>query len=332
MTQPNIDVTYWGIIGCGHIAETFAESFTATEGGKLYACAATDVARAKKFAAQFGVENVHPSYLALVSDSAIDAVYIATTHNFHFEHIMLCLNHNKHVLCEKPITINAKQARQVQQTAQKRNLLVVEAMWTRFLPAIAALKDVLQQGVIGDIKSMYANFSINRDLPDQHRLLNPALAGGALLDLGIYPITMADIVFDEPPVSAAASAIMTHTGVDQVSNYFLRYTGGKTALLSAGFKQSAPIEAVIHGEKGHIRIPHFLGARSFEVCLDGQSSQQHHYDYVEEHKFMFEINHVNQCLQQGKTDSPLLPLSKSIAIVELMDELRAQFGLVYADD
>lgn len=323
---------YWGMIGCGGIANTFAESFVASEGGHLYACAAGDMTRASDFAKRHKIETVHKDYAALVADDAVDAVYIATTHNFHFEHIMLCLQHNKHVLCEKPLTINAKQAAQVQIEAGQRGLLVMEAVWTRFLPAILALKQTLLAGKIGTVKSMYANFSINRDLPDEHRLLNRDLAGGALLDLGIYPITIADIVFDQTPTRAIASAIMTHTGVDQVSNYMLSYANGATALLSSGFTQSAPVEAIIYGDKGHIRVPNFLAAKSFELHVDEQPQQVLQFDYVDEHKFSFEISHFNACLMQGITDSPLLPLSKSLAIIALMDNLRAQFGLVYADD
>jgi predicted dehydrogenase len=322
----------WGIIGCGHIAKTFTQSFKASKGGYLKSCAASDVERAQNFAAEHGIRHVHASYQALVADSDIDVIYIATTHNFHFAHIMLCLENNKHVLCEKPLTINAKQALQVKKTAEAKGLLVLEAVWTRFLPAIDALKQSLAEGAIGPIKSMYANFSLNRIMADEHRLLNPRLAGGALLDLGIYPITMADIVFDEIPEKAIASAIMTHTGVDEVSNYLLSYMGGKTALLSAGFRQAAPTECLIYGEKGYIRVPHFLGAKGYEICLDGQATQHIQFDYVDEHKFSFEINHVNKCLQDNKSSSELLPLSKSLQLIELMDDLRGQFNLVYPED
>lgn len=323
---------FWGIIGCGHIAHTFADAFAVIPGGRIVACAATNADRSSAFAKQYNISTVHADYASLAADSSIDAVYIATTHNFHFEHIMLCLANNKHVLCEKPITINAKQATQVQAEALKRNLLVVEAVWTRFLPAIQALKAMLSQGVIGNVKSMYANFSLNRALPDEHRLMNPELAGGALLDLGIYPITMADIVFGGAPQSAVASAIMTHTGVDQVSNYLLNFENGATALLSSGFRQSAPIQASIYGDKGYINVPMFLGAKSFDVKLDDQAIQSYHFDYVDEHKFRFEIEHFQQCLQQGLTESPILPLSKSLQIVKLMDNLRAQFALRYEGD
>ncbi|WP_395338263.1 Gfo/Idh/MocA family protein [Ningiella sp. W23] len=322
----------WGMIGCGHIAETFVKSFRAVSNAELCACAASDVERAKAFATEYNIEHVHQSYSALVDDESIDVVYIATTHNFHFEHIMLCLAHNKHVLCEKPLTVNAMQAKLVQVEANKRNLLVVEAVWTRFLPAITALQTSLKEEVIGTIKTVYANFCLNRVLPDEHRLMNLKLAGGALLDLGIYPITFADIVFNAKPVKATASAIMSHTGIDQVSNYLLEFEGGKTALLSAGFRQSAPVEALIYGDKGHIRVPHFLGAREFQVYRDGQEPSIHKYDYNHDDKFSFEIEHLNTCLRQSRYNSEILPLSKSVEIVELMDNLRSQFNLKYTED
>ncbi|MFC4701340.1 Gfo/Idh/MocA family protein [Glaciecola siphonariae] len=322
----------WGLLGCGHIAKTFVRSFHASRGSELLACAASQQSRAEDFAAHFGIPKVHQNYLALVQDESLDVIYIATTHNFHFEHIMLCLKHNKHVLCEKPLTVNAEQARKVKAEASKRNLLVVEAVWTRFLPAINALKHMLDAKVIGQLKSLYANFSLNRVMKDEHRLLNPALAGGALLDLGIYPITFADIVFDQPVVSCKASAVMSHTGVDEVSNYLVAYEGGQTALLSAGFRQSAPIEAIIYGDAGHIKVPHFLGARSIEVYVDGQAPATHDFHFDDDEKFRFEIEHVNDCLKRGLRSSSILPLETSIHMLALMDELRAQFGLKYPDE
>lgn len=327
--KTNSSQIVWGIIGCGHIAQTFATSFKVSQGGVLHACAASESQRANEFAAKHHIPIAHESYSALLSDPTIDAIYIATTHNFHFEQIMACLQHDKHVLCEKPVTINAKQAQQVQLAAQKRGLLVMEAVWTRFLPAIKALKQCIDEGTIGAVKTLYANFSLNRELPDEHRLLNPALAGGALLDLGIYPITIADIVFGQAPISKAATAVISRTGVDEVSNYMLNYPCGGTALLSSSFRQSAPTEAIIYGEKGYIRVPHFLAAKSYEVCIESKSPQSFEFDYNSSHSFRFEIEHFNQCLANKLNQSPILPLSKSVEIMQLMDNLRAQFPLIY---
>lgn len=322
----------WGIIGCGGIAVTFVNSFRNTHGGRLIACAASLQARAETFAQTHNIEKVHENYLALVSDSDIDAVYIATTHNFHFEHIMLCLTHNKHVLCEKPLTVNAQQAKQAQALASEKNLLVLEAVWTRFLPAIEALQKVLRDELIGKVKSIQANFSLNRLMPDEHRLLNPALAGGALLDLGIYPLSLAHIVMGKMPIKASASAIMASTGVDEISNYFLEYDDGVTALLSSGFRQSAPCEAKIYGELGYIEIPQFLGAQSFTLHLDGEAPVVQTYKFEMGTQFSFEIQHVHDCLGRGLSDSPIMPMQTSVDMMTLMDGLRAQFGLVYEAD
>jgi predicted dehydrogenase len=322
----------WGIIGCGGIAETFVNSFKNTRGGSLIACAASLPARAQAFAHTHNIEKVHDNYQALVSDPEIDAVYIATTHNFHFEHIMLCLKHNKHVLCEKPLTVNAEQAKHVRALASEKKLLVVEAIWTRFLPAIKALQKVLRDEVIGKVKSMHANFSLNRIMPDEHRLLNPALAGGALLDLGIYPLTLAHIVMGKMPIKASASAIMASTGVDEVSNYFLEYDDGVTALLSSGFRQSAPCEAKIYGELGYIEVPQFLGAQSFTVYLDKEAPQVQVHNFEMGAQFAFEIQHVHECLERGLSDSPVMSMQTSVDMMVLMDGLRAQFGLVYEAD
>jgi predicted dehydrogenase len=322
----------WGIIGCGAIAETFVNSFRNTHGGSLIACAASLQARAQAFAHTHNIEKVHDHYQALVSDPEIDAVYIATTHNFHFEHIMLCLKHNKHVLCEKPLTVNAEQAKHVQALALEKKRLVVEAVWTRFLPAIKALQKVLSDELIGKVKSIHANFSLNRIMPDEHRLLNPALAGGALLDLGIYPLSLAHIVMGKMPINARASAIMSRTGVDEISNYFLEYDDGVTALLSSGFRQSAPCEAKIYGELGYIEVPQFLGAQSFTVYLDGETPQVQTHKFEQGTQFSFEIQHMHECIGRGLSDSPIMPMQTSVDMMTLMDELRAQFGLVYEAD
>lgn len=326
----------WGVLGCGHIANTFMSSLRNVTKTKAIACAARDISRAKSFAEQYGLTQFFDNYQTMLRQREIHAVYIATTHNFHFEHIMMCLQHGKHVLCEKPLTLNANQARKAFALAKQNNLLLIEAVWTRFLPAILALQSTLAQGVIGNVQCVQANFSLNRELADEHRLNNKQLAGGALLDLGIYPITIADIVFGEVPLNISTSAIKTHTDVDKNSFYTLEYESGAVAQLSAGFRMSGPTYATIMGDKGVIHVPFFLGAKSFTVTLEGEEPVTHEYPFGDQDNFKFEIAHFTQVLletnHEQQIQSDLMPASTSMRVLSIMDTIRQQWGLVYDNE
>jgi predicted dehydrogenase len=329
----------WAVLGCGHIAKTFMSGANNVSHAHVMACASSDADRAKAFAEQFGIAQHFGSYQEMLQERSIHAVYVATTHNFHFENILMCLRNGKHVLCEKPLTLNAEQANQCYKLAKQNKLLLIEAVWTRFLPAISALKEVLNANTIGEVQCVQANFSINRELPETHRLNNPILAGGALLDLGIYPITIADIVFGKTPVNIESQHIKARTGVDKNSFYTLQYECGAVAQLSAGFGMSGLCFANIMGDKGHISIPFFLGAKSFTVTLEGQEPQQHSFEFDEADNFKFEIEHVTQILQealQGNQNksitSNIMPEETTIRMMRIMDTIRKQWGLSYADE
>jgi predicted dehydrogenase len=334
----------WAVLGCGHIAKTFMASVQHVKQAQVVACAASNADRAQSFAQSFNIPAHFGDYLSMLHQRNVHAVYIATTHNFHFEHIMLCLKMGKHVLCEKPLTLNASQAKQAYELAAQNNLLLVEAVWTRFLPAILALKKELADKSIGTVVCLQANFSFSRELPETHRLKNPELAGGALLDLGIYPITIADIVFDKAPVSVSSHHIPASTGVDQNSFYTLQYDSGAVAQLSAGFKMSGPTYANIMGDKGFISIPFFLGAKSYTLAIDGEEPQVKHFDFDESQNFTFEIEHVTQTLlnslgtrdDEYSTDkvltSSLMPAQTTLRMMTIMDTIRQQWDLSYANE
>lgn len=323
---------HWAVLGCGQIAQTFMQSVAKVRHAKVVACAASNEVRAKLFAREYDIVEYYDSYQTMLNAANIDAVYIATTHNFHYEQIILCLNHGKHVLCEKPLTLNAQQAERVFALAEHKKLLLIEAVWTRFLPAIQSMQAQLKDNILGEIKSVYANFSLNVDVDESHRLKNPMLAGGALLDLGIYPITLSDLVFTCDPVKITSSVIRSSTKVDENSFYTLEYTDGKTAQLSTGFTISRPTEAVISGDKGFIKIPHFLGAQQYEMSIDGQASQIHQYPFAEGDNFVFEIEHMTQILLSGELRSQVHSTQSTMRVMRIMDEIRAQWGLVYPNE
>jgi predicted dehydrogenase len=247
--------------------------------------------------------------------------------------VKLCLNAGKHVLCEKPLTVNANQTKVLIELASKNNVLLMEAVWTRFLPAIRSLQSAIQEGLIGEVVTVKADFSLNRELPTTHRLRNPELAGGALLDLGIYPITIASIVFQNAPHSIYAQCVLDdETGVDQRGFYTIDFGQGKTALLTSGYTQAAPCEAVISGTKGHIIVPHFLGAKSYQVCVQDEAPQVIDLPFDEGHEFCAEIEHFHDCLENGLTQSPIFPLNKTLEMMQTMDEIRRQWGLKYSEE
>lgn len=320
----------WGILGCGWIANTFATSLKALENGRILAGASRTPNRARDFAEQHALDRYYTTYEALVSDPDIDAVYVATTHNFHYENVKLCLEHNKHVLCEKPFTVNAEQSRALISLVRGKGLFMMEALWTRFLPAILKLQQLLAEQVIGDVQTVYCNFCLGVDVPPEHRLRNIELAGGALLDLGIYPISMADIVFGRKPDRILSSATVDRiTGVDEHSYYLFEYDSGQKAVLSASASQAAPFEATICGKKGYIRVPHFLGAKELQIHRTGAEPDVLHFPFTEEENFKYEIAHAMECIAAGKMESEIMPLAKSLEIMETMDTLRRQWNLTY---
>lgn len=319
----------WGIIGCGGIANAFATGLKALETGTLLAGASHTPGKAQAFAEKHGLERFYSTYEALAADPDVDAVYVATTHNFHYENVKLCLEHGKHVLCEKPFTINAAQAEELIALARKNNLFMMEAVWTRFLPAIRGMQELVAAGVIGEVLTVKADFCISGEFGAEHRLRNKALAGGALLDLGIYPITFADIVFDAWPSRIQSSAVIGDTGVDDRSAYLFDYEAGRRAILYSSFTTAGLIEGLVCGSKGCIRVPRFLGATQFLVELPGQAVQCHDYPVPEPERFKFEIAHAMDCIAANKLESDILPLAKTLGVMRIMDTLRAQWGLKY---
>jgi predicted dehydrogenase len=264
-----------------------------------------------------------------VNDSDVQAVYVANTHNSHYQSIKLCLQNYKHVLCEKPITLNAHQAAELFALARKNKCFLMEAVWTRFLPAIRMLQKILADNVIGDILSVRADFCINPKLAESHRLRNKKLAGGALLDLGIYPITFSSLVFGGAPEKIQSSAIMDITGVDARSFYLFEYTDGRIASLSSGYNQVAPCEALISGSEGYIRVPQFFAAQAFSVHIQEQEPQTYSYPFSDNENFSFEIQHMHDCIRQGLLQSPIMAHDESLQIMQTMDLLRNQWGLKY---
>ncbi|WP_100641388.1 Gfo/Idh/MocA family protein [Alteromonas facilis] len=318
----------WGVLGCGHIAQTFMKSIEPVANTQVIACASTSAERAQLFASKYTLEYAYDDYQSLIDNPLVDAVYIANTHNAHYLSAAACLAAGKAVLCEKPLTVNGNQAKRLFALAREHNVLLVEAMWTRFLPAIRQLKHDLQSGVIGDINSVQANFSFNGHFDDTHRLKNMQTAGGALLDLGIYPLTLADIVFETDPVEVSGNAKFCNTGVDESNNLTLVYSGERYAKLSSSFASTMPTEAKISGTKGYIEIPNFLAAQNYIVYTKaGKTKKEYPFRYGRE--FSAQIEEFIKSLNTGEIECPLSSKQHTLRALGIMDELRHQWHFNY---
>jgi dihydrodiol dehydrogenase / D-xylose 1-dehydrogenase (NADP) len=322
----------WGIIGCGGIARKFAKCITAVEGAELGAVASATPGKADLFAAEFGVESAYADYGQLVSRDDIQAVYVATTHNFHYENVKLALEHGKAVLCEKPMTVAAWESEELVALARKEKVFLMEGMWTRFLPAIRQVRDWLAAGAVGELRQIRADFGFNAAFDPEGRMFNKALAGGALLDAGIYPVSFASMVAG-PPAAVEAIAAIGSTGVDEQSFYLCRYDNGAIASLSASVRAPVEVVAEIIGSEGKITVPRFLAASTVELqrYKEGETVRKN-FPYPDGQGFEFEIQEVVDCMRQGKLESDVMPLDETVSIMRTMDAIRGKIDLVFAND
>ncbi len=323
----------YGIIGCGRIAPKFIESSLSVENCEIAAVAARDLTRATDFVAEHCPSaKPYGSYEELCADDDINAVYVATPHNFHFEQIMLALNAGKHVICEKPITTDAKRLAILQKTAQQKGLMLMEAMWSRFLPALVSVKKLVDSGKLGKIKSITNDFCCNMDkFPPSHRLHDPELAGGALFDLGIYCLNAAMMLTDETPTIKDAKVELSETGVDRTSELTLVFKDFEAKLLTSMTCDSPLInDCKIVMEQGVIVI-HQPAHRSDGYTVLKPNSQIG-YDFKEPVDFSHEISHFNEMILTGSIDSPIMGAKHSMAMMEIMDEFRNIVGLKYPFD
>lgn len=325
--------TRWGIIAPGNIAAKFAAALREVDNAVLYSVASRDVAKAQSFAAKHGFLHTADSYQDLINDPNVDVIYIASPHNLHAEQTLACLQAGKPVLCEKPMTVNSAQAAEVTKAASENNTFYMEAVWSRFLPVYKRIRQWIDNGDIGDIQLIQASFGFNFPFDPKSRLFDPNLAGGALLDVGIYPITFAQWVMqDQYPTSISAVGSLGVTGVDERSAIALQYRGGQIATLTSTVLADTVYDGWIIGSKGKIKVPMFWCAESAQL-ISGSRADIDVVDSVhlphQPNGYEGEILEVQRCLEQGELQSPLLPWSSSLSVMNVMDEVRDQLGLIY---
>jgi predicted dehydrogenase len=319
----------WGILGTGNIAKQLARGLAVLPEAELLAVGSRSQAKADGFGEQFDVERRYASYADLANDPDVDVVYIATPHSRHREDSVLCLQAGKAVLCEKPFAINAAEAREMISLARERRLFLMEAMWTRFLPVLGRVRQLLADGVIGDLRMLTADFGFCASFNPQMRLFNPELGGGALLDVGIYPISLASMVFGTRPTRVSSMAHLGQTGVDEQSAVIMGYGQGQMAVLSAAVRIETPQEAVLIGTEGWIRLhtPWWKPA-ALTVSIRGQEDRTESLP-MEGNGYNYEAAEVMACLRAGKPESDVMPLDETLAIIETLDQIRAQWGMRY---
>ena len=321
----------WGIIGTGGIAKAFSNDLNYLPGHTVHAVGSRTKESAISFCSEYPECIPYSSYDDLVNDLDIDAVYVATPHAFHFRDTLLALNANKPVLCEKAFSINESEAKMMVALAKKKNLMLMEAMWMRFLPHIKIVKELLDENLIGEVQLLHANHGQNLLMHDNPRIFEPELGGGALLDLGVYPISLANLVLGEPQ-KIVATGILTSNSVDSQTNAIFEYPNGATAVISACFNSQTPCDAYISGTKGRIEIDRtFYCPTSVRLILNDGTIKEYISNYIG-HGLREEASEFARCVRDGLIESQLMSHEDSIRIMATMDIIRSQIGLEYPND
>lgn len=319
----------WGILGTGRIAHKFAEALTVVSDAGLSAVGSRAQGTADAFGDEFAVPRRHATYQSLAEDPGVDAIYVSTPHPMHCRDTLLCLNAGKPVLCEKPFALNAQEAEIMIQRARQRGVFLMEAMWTRFLPAIAQVRQWLGDGAIGEVRNVMADFGFRAEFNPEGRLLNPELGGGALLDIGVYVVSLASMVYGKQPARVAALADMGATGVDEQTTMAFRYDTGAMAALTCAVRTSTPGAVSIHGTRGNIHIPSpFYDSYTATLNVDGEEPVVAEPARVE-NGFKYEIEEAGRCLRKGLLETPTLPLDETLAIMRTLDVVRQEIDLKY---
>jgi predicted dehydrogenase len=319
----------WGIIGPGRIARKFADCIQSLPNSTVQAIASRSAKDIKQLTSEFHAEAGYQCYEELVLDKNIDAVYIATPHRFHYENAMLCLNHGKPALVEKAFTVNALEAESLAVEARKKGVFLMEAMWTRFLPVYGRVDQWLKSGKIGEVQLATSSlgFIARRDPGD--RLLNPALAGGAVLDLGVYATAVSQFIFSKTPVSIKAQGYIGKTGVDEAISASLDYGGGRYSQFACTFLARPSMKVEIIGTKGEITIlPVFNSAERASLIINKREKIVQLPHRI--NGFEYQIEEAQNCVKSGKLESSLMPLSASIDNLRVLDEIRKQIGVKYS--
>lgn len=317
----------FSILCAGSIADTMANTVSQMDEVVPYSIAARDLGRAQKLADKYGFAKAYGSYEELVNDENVDFVYIASPHSHHYEHAKLCLEHGKHVLCEKSFTANKKQAEELFALAKSKNLFIVEAVWTRFLPFAKKMHEIIDSGMIGTPLTLTASFG--QDLTHIERLVSPELAGGSLLDLGIYLLTFASMFFGTEVEKVQSACVKTESGVDAQDSITLIYKNGNMAVLNDSLYSRMENKGVVYGTKGRIEAEAFWCPKEIKVIFnDGTESKVIPVPF-EITGYEYEVRASVKAIESGELGCAEMPHEETLRILGIMDQLRAEWGIRY---
>ncbi|WP_339725501.1 Gfo/Idh/MocA family oxidoreductase [uncultured Paraglaciecola sp.] len=322
----------WGVIGPGNIANTFAKAIAPSKKGKILAVASRSKERASEFAETYHIEKTYSDYGQMLADPEIDIIYIATPHNFHYQQAKMCLQAGKHVLVEKPCTVNAEQMKVLVELAQSKNLLLQEALWSRFMPCLSQLRQLLNEGIIGDIQYIQSEIGFAFQKRQKSRLLKAELAGGSLLDLGIYSITVSQFLLDEHPDIVTAMGQLTDQQVDGHVFANMHYPSGRFAQFTCSMLAQTSNTMRIVGTDGYVNLPAcFWDTDKAEVFRDNSLIQTIDIPHPV-NGFEYQIEASMDCIQQNRLYSEVMSHRDSVTVLEVMDDIRQQIGVQFPQE
>ena len=316
----------FGILATGNIANSMAKAVQDLDDVECYAAASRSFERAKDFADKWGFENAYGSYEELVEDSEVDLIYVASPHSHHYSHAKLCLEHGKHVLLEKAFTVNSAQAEELIALAKGKGLLLAEAFWPRYMPTRKILDDLIEQGTIGEVQAVTAEFGA--PLSHIERMWNPELAGGALLDLGVYSINFALQIFTSRVEQIRSDAVMSELGVDQMNGITLKFEDGKVAVLHSNMMACMRNRGVVYGDKGYIELYELNNPKTIRVFNEKKELTASYPAPEQVNGYEYEVLACVKAIRNGRVECEEMPHSETLRLMNILDEIRRQWNFV----
>lgn len=317
----------FSILAPGGIANSLAQAVQGLEEVEAYAVASRNYDRAKAFADKWGFQKAYGSYEEMLNDPQVELVYVATPHSHHYQYAKMCLEHGKHVLVEKSFTVNAAQAEELIRLSEEKNLLLAEAIWPRYMPSRKMIDDLVASGVIGEVTSLTANFGF--PLSHVERMKKPELAGGALLDLGIYSINLALSTFHGQVVEVKTDAVMSPEGVDWINSVILTFDDGKMAVLHSNMLAVLDNEGTIFGEKGYIKIQDINNCKEIRVYNENRDLTATYQVPEQINGYEYEVLACRQAIQEEKCECPQMPHAETLRVMKLLDQIREIWGMKF---
>ena len=311
------------ILGAGGIAQTMANTINGMKDVEAYAVAARDLERAQAFAQEYGFKKAYGSYEEMLANEEVELVYVATPHSHHYKHSRMCLEAGKNVLCEKSFTVTAEQARELFALAEEKKLLITEAIWTRYMPSRKMINDLIADGVIGEVTSLTAN--LNYELSHSKRIWDPKLAGGALLDVGVYPINFARMVFGDTMTESHSTAVFKG-GVDIMENMTLIFEGEKMAALHSSVCSASERNGAIYGTKGYMLVTNINNPEKITIYDKNHQVVAEHFPPKQITGYEYEVEACRKAMAEGAQECPEMPHEETIKVLEIMDSMRKSWG------